>query len=95
MLKVDKRSDDEKRNQDPVGDRHLPGETLPDRKEKQRREQFHSKIAKSDFAPAICAPATEQKPADQWKILVPGDRYFASRAKRAARLVNRKIDGKR
>jgi hypothetical protein len=49
-------------------------EALPDREEKKRREQFDGKIAKSDLATAICAAAAEQKPADQWQILMPGDR---------------------
>src|SRR4029453_9555371 len=92
MLKVDKCSDDEKRNENPVRDRHLQWKTLPDREEKERGEQFHSKIAKRDLAPAICTTAAEQKPADQRQILTPGDRCLASRAKRAARLVDRKID---
>ena len=70
----------------------MPREALPDREKKERREQFHGKIAKSDLAPTICAAATEQKPADQWQILMPWDRYLASGAKRAARFVDRKIN---
>src|SRR5882724_12331298 len=93
MLEIDKGPYDEERNKNPVGDRDLPGEALPDREEKKRREQFHGKIAKGDFAPAVCAATTEGDPTDQWQILMPGDRCLAHRAKRAAWLVNRKIDG--
>ena len=45
MLKIDKRSDDQERNKNPVSDRDLPWETLPDRKEEKRGNQFHCEIA--------------------------------------------------
>jgi hypothetical protein len=92
MLEIDECPDDKQRNKNPVCDRHLPGEALPDREEKKRREQFHGKIAKGDFATAVCAATVEQKPADQWQILMPGDRPLARGAKRAAWLVDREID---
>ena len=92
MLKIDKCPDDKQRDKNPVCDRHLPGEGLPDREEKKRREQFHRKVAKGDFAAAVCAATTEGDPTDQWQILMPRDRRLARGAKRAARLVDREID---
>jgi len=65
---------------------------LPDREEKKRGEQFHGKIAKGDFRAAICAATTKHDPADQWQVVMPGYRRLASRAKRVAWLVDRKID---
>src|SRR6266404_4971465 len=94
MLEIDKCPDDKQRNKNPVCDSHLPGEGLPDREEKKRREQFHRKVAKGDFAAAVCAATTEGDPTDQWQILMPGDRCLAHRAKRAAWLVDREIDRK-
>src|SRR6266567_331538 len=76
MLKIDKSPDDEKRNKNPVRDRHWPGEALPDCQEKKRGQQFHRKIAKCDFAPAICAAAAEHDPADQRQILMPQNRLL-------------------
>ena len=92
MLEIDKCSDHKERNKNPVRDRDLPREALPDREEKERRKQFHGKIAKSNFAPAVCATTAEQDPADQRQILMPGNRSFTRGAKRAARPVNRKMD---
>src|SRR5207248_11161184 len=64
MLKIDKCPDDEERHKNPVSDRRWPREAVPDREEKKRGEQFHRKIAKCDFASAICAAAAEHEPAD-------------------------------
>src|SRR5438132_1074648 len=91
MLKIDKCPDDEERNKNPVSDRHWPGEALPDCEEKKRGQQFHRKIAKCDFASAICAAAAEYHPADQRQVLLPRNRLLARWTKRAARLVYRKI----
>ena len=92
MLKVDKGSYDKERNKDPVRDRHLPREPLPDPQKKKRGNQFHGEIAKSNFRAAICAPTTKEEPTDQWQILMPRNWLLAVRAERPTRLVNRKID---
>ena len=91
MLKIDKCPDDKERNKNPVRDCHWPGEALPDREEKKRGQQFHRKIAKGDFASAICAVAAEHEPADQRQVLLPRNQLLARWTKRAARLVYRKI----
>ena len=92
MLKIDKCPDDEERHKNPVGNRHLRRETLPDRQKKKCGNQFHGEIAKRNFRAAICAATAKEKPADQRQILVPGNRLLAVRAERAPRLVNRKVD---
>ena len=92
MLKIDKCSDDQERNENPVHNRHLPREALPDREKKKRGEQFDGEIAKSDFCAAIRASAAKREPTDQRQILIPRNRLFAGRTKRAARPIDRKID---
>src|SRR2546426_942359 len=92
MFEIDECSDNEERNKNPVADRHLPREGLPDREEQKCGKKLDSEIAKSDFAPAICATTAEHDPADQRQILMPWNRFLASRTKRAAGLVNREID---
>src|SRR5438067_1599566 len=92
MLKVDKGSYDKERNKDPVRDRYLPREPLPDPQKKKRGNQFHGEIAKSNFGAAICAATTKEEPTDQWQILMPRNWLLAVRAERPTRLVNRKID---
>ena len=92
MFKIDKRPDDNERNKDPISDRYLPREGLPGCQEKKRREQFHRKIAECDFVAAVCAAAAQHEPTDQRQILVPGNRLLASRTKRTARFVDRKIE---
>ena len=92
MLKIDKRSDDQERNENPVRNRHLPGKPLPHRKEKKCRNEFHCEIAKRNFCAAICASAAKREPTDQWQIVMPWNRLFALRTKRPTRLVDREID---
>jgi hypothetical protein len=65
---------------------------LPDRKEKKRGNEFHGEIAKRNFRTAICAPAAKREPADQWQIVMPWNRLFALRTKRATRPVDGEID---
>src|SRR2546430_8393496 len=92
MFEIDECSDNEERNKNPVADRHLPREGLPDREEQKCGKKLDSEIAKSDFASAICAATPEHDPADQRQILMPGNRSFTRGAKRATGLVDRKID---
>src|SRR6266404_6576430 len=92
MLEINKCPDDQERNTNPIRDGRLPGEGPPDDEKKERSEQFHGKIAKGDFRAAICAATTKHDPADQWQVVMPGYRFLARRAKRAARAVDRKID---
>src|SRR5437667_4136528 len=87
MLEIDECSDDEERNKNPVADRHLPREGLPDREKQKCGKKLHREIAKSYFAPAICATTAEHDPTVQWQILMPGNPFLASRTKRAAGLV--------
>ena len=49
MFQIDKRSNEQKRSENPVCNRHLPRKALPDREEQQRRDQFHREIAKRLF----------------------------------------------
>ena len=90
MFEIDKRSNDEKRRENPVRNRRLPRKALPNRQEKQRSDQFHREITKGDFRAAIRTTPTQQNPADQRQILMPGNRLFAGRTKRAPWLVNGK-----
>ena len=92
MFEIDKCSNDQERNKNPVCNRHLPRKGLPDDQEQERSDQFHREIAKGDFRAAIRAATAKQNPANQRQILVPGNLLFARRAKRATRFVNRKID---
>ena len=92
MLKVDECSYDKQRDKDPVRDRDLPRESLPDREEKKRGNEFHREVAESNFGAAIRTATAKDHPTDQRQILVPGNGLLAVRAERAARLVNRKID---
>ena len=78
MLKIDKRSDDQERNENPVRNRHLPREPLPDRKEKKCGNEFHREIAERNFCAAICASTAKREPADQRKIVMPWNRLFAA-----------------
>src|SRR4030095_252151 len=91
MLKIDKRSDDQERNENPVRDRHLPRESLPDRKEQKRSDEFHREIAERNFCRAMCAPTAKRERADQWKIVMPWNRLFALWTKRATRPVDGEI----
>ena len=92
MLEVDERADDEQRNENPVGDRDLPGKLEPDAQEKQRSQELDCEVAKGDPAAAIRATAAQEKPAEQWDVLIPRELFFAGRAKGTARLVHRKIE---
>src|SRR5262249_15582112 len=62
MLKINERSDDQERNENPVRNRDLPREPFPDRKEKECGNEFHRKIAECNFRPAICASAAKREP---------------------------------
>ena len=92
MLKIDKRSDDQERNENPVRNRHLPREPLPDRKEKKCGNEFHREIAEGNFCAAICASAAKREPTDQRKIVMPWNRLFAARTKRPTRPIDGEID---
>ena len=92
MLKIDKCSDDQERNKNPVRDRHLRWEPLPDRKEQNCGNEFHREIAERNFCTAISASAAKREPADQWKIVMPWNRLFALRTKRTTRPIDREID---
>src|SRR4030095_696742 len=92
MLKIDESSDDQERNKNPVGNRHLPGEPLTDRNEKKCGNEFHREIAERNFCAAICTPAAKHKPTDQGKIVMPWNRLFALRTKRATRPIDGEIN---
>lgn len=92
MLKIDERADDQERNKNPIRNRHLPREPLPNGKKQNCSDEFHREIPKRNFRAAVCASATKREPADQWKIVMPWNRLFALRTKRATRLINREID---
>src|SRR4029077_7777095 len=81
MLKIDKGSDDQERNKNPIRDCHLPRKPLPDRQEQKCANQFHREIAKRNFCAAIGTSAAEYKPTDQRKIVMPCNRFFALRTK--------------
>jgi hypothetical protein len=65
---------------------------LPDCEEKKRGNKFHGEIPKRNFCTAMCASAAKRKPADQWKIVMPRNRLFALRTKRATRSIDGEID---
>ena len=92
MLKIDERSDDQERNKNPIRNRHLPRKCLPNSKEQNRGDQFDCEIAKRNLCPTMCASTAKNQPTDQRKIVMPGNRLFALRTKRAARLIDREID---
>ena len=92
MLKIDKRSDDQERNENPVRNRHLPREPVPDRKEKKCGDEFHGEIAEGNFCVAICASAAKGEPADQRKVVMRWNRLFAARTKRSTGPVDGEID---
>ncbi len=92
MLKIDKRSDDEEGNKNPVRDRHLPREAFPDCEKKKRGNQLDGEIPKRNFGAAVCATTAKHDPADQRQILMPWNRLLAVRAKRPAGPVDRKIN---
>ena len=92
MLKIDKRSDDQERNENPVRNPQLPGEPLPHRKEKKCGKEFHREIAERNFCTAICASTAKREPTDQWKIVMPLNRLVALRAKRPTRPIDGEID---
>ena len=64
MLKIDKGSDDQERNENPVRNCHLPREALPDRQKKEGCNEFHNEVAKRNLCAAICAPAAKREPTD-------------------------------
>src|SRR3954447_9057165 len=92
MLKIDKGSDDQERNENPVCNRHLPGKPLPYRKEKKCSNEFHCEIAERDFRTAISASAAKREPTDQRKIVMPWNQLFALRTKRSTRPIDGEID---
>src|SRR5262245_33770593 len=92
MFKIDKRSDDQERNKNPVRNGRLPRKPLPDHQKQNCGNQFHREIAERNSCSAIAAPAAERKPTDQRQIVMPWDRPFALRTKRPTRLINREID---
>src|SRR5262249_24498064 len=92
MLKVDKRADDQEGNENPVRNRHLPRKPLPDCEEKKCGNEFYCEIAKRNFCAAMCASATKREPTNQRQIVMPWNRLFALRTKRATRPIYREID---
>ena len=50
MLEIDKRRDDQQRDENPIGDRDLPRKRVPNGEKEQRSEQFDQKVAKRQFA---------------------------------------------
>ena len=91
VFEIDKRGDDQERNENPVSDRDVPWKVQPDGEKEQRGQQFHREIAKRDPAPAIRATSAEEEPADERKILLPRNRFLARWTKRSPRFVNRQI----
>ena len=81
MLEVDKRRDDEERNENPISDGDLPRERSPDGEKKKRSEQFDRKITKRNLRSAFRAAAAQNKPTEKRQILIPGDRCLAGRDK--------------
>ena len=92
MLKIDKRPDDQERNENPIRNRHLPREPLPHRKEKKCGKEFHREIAERNSCAAICASAAKREPTDQRKIVMPLNWLVALRAKRPPRPIDGEID---
>src|SRR5438270_607377 len=83
MLKIDKCPDDEERDKNPVGDRHLRREALPDRQKKKGGNQFHGEIAGSSFAAAAQIAARKFRFAiSPWNWLPP---FFFWRSGSASR----------
>src|SRR5439155_752467 len=64
MLKIDKRSDDQERNENPVRNPQLPGEPLPHRKEKKCGKEFHREIAERNLCTASCASTAKREPTE-------------------------------
>src|SRR4051794_29115539 len=92
VLEVDEGRGDKERNKYPVGDRDVPWEAAPDEQEHHRGEQLDEEVAESDARAAVRAAPAQMEPADQWQVVVPGDRCFAGRAEGALRLVDGKIE---
>ena len=92
MLKIDERSDYEEGNENPVRNRHMPRKLLPDRKEQKRGDEFHREVAERNFCAAICASAAKCEPTDQRKIVMPWNRLFTLRTKRATRSIDREVN---
>src|SRR5206468_1189490 len=89
----DKRSDDQERNENPVRNRHLRREPLPDREEQKSGNEFHREVAERNSCAAICASPAKRDPTDQRKIVMPWNQLFALRTERTTRPVDREIDG--
>src|SRR4051794_31338817 len=92
MLEIDKRGDDQQRNENPVNGRDFPEEGAPRREKEQCGQQLDREVAEGDPAAAISAAAAERKPTEERQILVPGDLFFADRTERPLRLVYRQIE---
>jgi hypothetical protein len=90
VLKVDKGRDNEKTNEDPISDSDRPGKGHPDYKEEETRNKLNREVAKANAAPALRTFPSKPEPAQQWKVLPPGDRCFTGRTKGTAWLVDGK-----
>src|SRR5439155_848295 len=60
--------------------------------ERRGNVETNSFFAKGEFAPEVGATTGKGEPTNQRQILMPGNRFLARWAKRAARLVYRKIE---
>src|SRR5206468_2914724 len=92
MLEVDKCSNDEERNENPIGERDLPGKLAPDGEKKKSGQEFHREIAEGNAAATVRTAPPQKEPAQERDILIPPELLLARRAKGAARLVHRKIE---
>ena len=57
MLEIDERAGNEKRNEQPIGQGHLPREHFPDAEEEKGRQEFDREVAEGDRAAAVGAAA--------------------------------------
>ncbi len=91
MLEVDKCSDDDKGHENPVGGDDWPRKAAPNSEEQKRGNEFDAEVTKRDSASTVGAASPQHEPADQRQIVVPRNRSFAGRAKRATRFIDRKL----
>ncbi len=61
MLEVDESGGDQQRNENPVGDRDVPGKGAPDCEEQERGQEFDGEIAEGDAIAAIRAASRARK----------------------------------
>jgi hypothetical protein len=93
MFDVDKYSDNQKGDKNPVGDRNRPGKLEPGGKKQKRGNEFYNEVSERDWGSTIGATPAQKEPTQKRHIMVPFKLLLAYWTKRTPRFVYREIKG--